>query len=184
MLKHLVYVCVVTLLVTALPAAEAEGVEIQSVSSELLGDVYAVNADIAFQLDAEVREALVHGVALNIDIFIQVRRQRKWLWDPMVIENMLHYRLEYQPLANFYVLTNVVSGRRAQFKSIDETTAALGQIRNHMLLNRASLQPDLTYTGRLRAKLNIDNLPPPLQPTAHVSGRWRLASPWYEWVIR
>ncbi len=161
-----------------------EGIEIRSVSSALLGDIYTVNADIEFRLDAEVQEALIHGVELNIDIFIALRRKRKWLWDPGVVESVLRYQLAYHPLSSLYIISNLVNGNRSQFKSLEEACTALGTIRDYMLLNRASLKPDAEYVGRLKAKLNIDNLPPPLQPTAHFSKEWRLQSPWYEWVVR
>jgi len=182
--RSLAHACVIACLTLALPAAQAEGIDIQSVSSELVDDVYAVNADIKFTLGAEVQEALIHGVELNIDIFIEVKRKRKWLWDPGVLESVLRYKLEYQPLVYFYVITNVVNGNRWQFASIDEATAALGKIRNHVLLHRASLKRDRRYTGRLRAELDTGDLPPPLQPQAHISRQWRLESPWHEWVVR
>lgn len=167
-----------------LPAAHAEGVDIQAASSNLIGDVYAIDADIEFQLDDEVQDALKHGVELNIDIFITIKRARKWLWDPTVVESVLRYKLEYRPLSNLYLVTNIVNGNRSQFKSLEQATSYLGTIRNYMILNQASLEPDTSYNGHIRAKLNIDDLPPPLQPTAHVSKRWRLESPWYEWVIK
>lgn len=182
--KYLVYAYVFALMTIALPAAQANGIAIQSATSELLGDVYTINADIEFQLGAEVLEALVHGVELNIDIFIEVKHSRKWLWDPGVIESVLRYKLAYQPLTSLYVITNVINNKRSQFRSIDEATAVLGTIRRHMILNQASLERDRRYLGRLMAKLNIDDLPPPLQTTAHVAKQWRLQSPWYEWLIR
>ena len=172
------------LLLLLVPSIYAEGIDIQSVSSELIGDIYTVNADIEFQLDEEVQNALIHGVELNIDIYIVIKRTRKWLWDPSVVESILRYKLEFQPLTGLYIITNIVNDNRSQFTSLEEATVSLGRIRDYMILNQASLEPESNYKGQLRAKLNIENLPPPLQPTAHVSKRWRLESPWHEWVIR
>lgn len=184
MRNYMTRLSILFLLMLGLPAAQAEGVDIQSASSSLIGDIYAIDADIEFHLDEEVQNALDHGVELNIDIYIVIKRSRKWLWDPTVVESVLRHKLEYYPLSDLYILSNIVNGNRSQFRSLEEATSFLGTIRNYMILNQASLEADANYVGLIRAKLNIDNLPPPLQPTAHVSKRWRLESPWYEWVIR
>ena len=184
LLKGFIYLCISLGCPLLSTGALAEGIEIQSASTSLIGDVYSVDADIDIELDEEVQDALEHGVELNIDFTIVIKRSRSWLWDPTIIENILHYKLEYYPLTDLYLITNQINDNRSQFETLEQATRYLGKIRNHIIINQASLEPDESYIGLIQAKLNIENLPPPLQPTAHLSERWHLESSWYEWEIR
>lgn len=164
--------------------AFAEGISIEHASSRLVDDSYRFDAKIKFDFDGELLVALEKGVELNIEVLIRVKRERKWLWDPVVAEKRLKFLLQHHPLSNDYIVTDLANHVPHQFPSADAAIRHLGSINNLFLLDRNSIRDGATHTGYMRARLNIDLLPVPLQPAAYVSKEWRLQSPWYKWVIR
>ncbi len=161
----------------------AQGITVEQASSELVNESYLLDARINFSFDKKVLEALEHGVALNIDIIIRVKQKRVWIWDPIIRENILKLKLEYHPLSDHYLLTNLTTGNRYQHRSLEQALTELGTINDHILINSNMLKDDTIYKGFIKAKLNIENLPPPLRPVAYISKQWQLKSPWYQWVV-
>jgi hypothetical protein len=52
------------------------------------------------------------------------------------------------------------------------------------LVAQADLVPGEAYQLRLRADLEIESLPLPLQPLAYLGRGWRLTSGWTQWPLR
>ena len=168
---------------TPLPAL-AGGISIEYAATKLVADAYKLDARIKFDLGDEISAALQHGVELHIDVFMKVRRERKWLWDPLIAESSLSYILQQHPLSEDYVVTDVTHGTRHQFPSLEAALKHIGSIDNHPLVAGDRLNEESEYAGYIRAALNIEMLPVPLQPLAYVSEKWRMGSSWYEWVVR
>ncbi len=161
---------------TAIP-----GIEINYVNCDLNEGFYMLDAGMRVELSEESKKALVHGIPLRIDIEIKVIEKRKWLWDKTLLSRMIVFRLSYQPLTSYYIVTNISNGRRQQFSNLDDVLNYLGEIRDYKLVEFEQIPQDNHYTGLFRAKLNIQSLPTPLRPLAYISSQWHLSSPWYEW---
>jgi hypothetical protein len=174
------------LLLLALGAALAESddaVEVVSADSNVYDGWHVLDASIRFALDDELFVALEHGVQLNIDVLVEIRRQRKWLWDPVISSHRLGFVLQHHPLTGAYVVTEPIAGTRHEFPDAREALKFLGTIRNYHLLNADLLTRGEVYDGYIKARLNIDALPAPLQPVAYVSRKWRVESDWLKWSL-
>lgn len=169
---------------TATHFAQAEGIVISQVSSNLVEDVYQLDARLEFNFEAEVIDALEHGVSISIDIIILIKRKRSWLWDPKIKEEILSFRLEQHPLSNRYLVTNLANNYRQQFLSLDDALEFLGTIKDHFLISQTVLLDDEDYICMIKAELSTETLPPVIRPLAFVSKKWRMDSPWYRWLIR
>lgn len=165
------------------PAEPDEAVEVLSVSSNVYDGWHVLDASIRFAFDDELIVALEHGVQLDIDVLIEVRRQRKWLWDPVISSHRIGFTLQHHPLTGAYVVTERVTVTRHEFHDAREALLFLGTIRNYHLLNAELLSRDERYDGYIMARLNIDALPAPLQPVAYVSRKWRVESDWLKWEL-
>ena len=161
----------------------ADGIVVSNATAFLEGDVYLVDATLEFEFDEEVLQALQHGVAFNIDIEIRLRRERNWLWDPKVKEEILSLRLEQHPLSNRYIITNINTGNRQQFQSLHDALNRLGEIDNYFLVSQAVLSPDENYICMIRAELSTETVPAAIRPAALLSKKWQMDSPWFEWVL-
>jgi hypothetical protein len=169
-------------LVVSQPAL-ANGVVIESAASELVGDTYQLNAKLAFDFDEEVREALEHGIAFNVDITILIKRERSWLWNPKIKEETLRFRLEQYPLSNRYLITDLGNDDRRQFQSLDEALTHLSVIEDHFLISKSVLDDAEAYVGMILAEINTVTSSPVIRPVAAVSKKWRMRSAWHEWVF-
>lgn len=161
--------------------AAIPGIEINYVNCDLSEGFYTLDAGMHVELSEESRKALVHGIPLRIDIEIKIIEKRKWLWDKTLLSKMIIFRLSYQPLTSYYIVTNISNGRRQQFSDFNEVLDYLGEIRDYRLVEFGNIPHSSRYTGLLRAKLNIQSLPTPLRPLAYISSQWHLSSSWYEW---
>ena len=160
------------------------GFIIESAELNSDGDEYALNADIRFHFSKEALKALEHGIALQIDIEVQAKQTRKWLWDKNIRKKILRQRLEHQPLSDQYLVTDLNTGIKHNFDSFHHALEFMGSINDYPFLEIASLKQGKAYTALLRASLNTESLPAPLRLSAYVSSDWRLSSPWYQWTIQ
>ena len=164
---------------------ESHGIAIRYVTGTMIENIYMVNANIDYHFSAETRKALVHGVPLQFDTSITVKKQRHWLWDEIIRAELLKYKLQYYPLSEYYIVTNMHSGERQQFQNLDNATDYLGKLKNYPLIARIALGAAVSgeYYGLISVKLDVQSLPAPLRPLAYLSSQWRLSSPTYTWVI-
>lgn len=163
-------------------AVEAVGIEVRNVSTVQVRGQVILNARLDFELSEEALKALEHGVAIDFIIDMEALRKRRWLWDENIVDHSERYRLERQALSKHYVVMH--DYRRQSFLSLQEALEYIGNIRDYPLLNTSQLESDQRYKGRLRAWLDIESLPAPMRPTAHISSHWHIASGWREWPIK
>lgn len=163
--------------------AWAAGFRVLSADTRLENGVYLLNARIVYRLGDTPREALENGVPLTIELEMEVIRNREWLWDETVAELQQKFRLEYHTLSRQYLATNLNSGEANSFPSLAAATQFLGHIDDFPLLDASLLESGESYYGQLKANLDIDALPVPLQPIAYLFGDWHLSSEWYIWPL-
>ncbi len=144
---------------------------------------WLLEADLNYRLSPAAVEALESGVALTIEVEVEVTRERSWLWGERVVDRVLRYRLQFQPLTEQYLVTHLESGAETRYTSSAQALEALGSLRGLALLGREALSPSQRYRGRLRALLDLEELPAPLRLVAYFSPAWGLRSEWYRWSL-
>lgn len=157
--------------------------DVVSASTRLEGGVYRLNARIDYRFSDAALEALQNGVPLTVELDMEVRRRRPWLWDETVYALTQRFRLEYHTLSRQYLASNLNSGERRGFPTRSGAVRFMGQIADFPFLDKSLLDPDERYEGALRARLDIEALPAPLRLLAYLSDDWRLASEWYSWPL-
>lgn len=183
--RHNLIPGVLCCLILLLPiTSRAQDISVEYATSREDNAIYLVDIGLKLQLDDQITEALQHGVSLDIDIDLEVRQERKWIWDKLITETTLQYQLQHHPLSDAYLVTNLDADTREQFQTLSEALAYLGSVNNYPLIESEKLLEDKNYIGLVRAELNIEELPPPLKPATYVSSQWHLESDWYEWVFR
>ena len=175
---------VVFFLLLSVNACADENITVEHVSSELVENSYFLDARIHFFLHEDLLEALDHGVDLDIDIIIKVKEKRKWLWDRLYKEDIIKFKLDHLPLSDVYIVTRVSNSRRRQFDRLENALKYLGTLDRYFLLNSENIDDEANLVGLLKAKLNVENLPPPLKPVAYILNKWQSDSEWRHWTIR
>jgi len=169
-------------LALAQPATD-RGFQVLAAATRLVDGVYRLDARIRYRLSEPARQALRNGVALTIELEMEVRRPRRWLWPKTVARLHQRYRLAYHELARQYMITDLNSGLVRAFPTLTQALRHLGRLRGFPLLDYSLLETGPVYQARLRARLDLDALPTPLRLMGYFSAQWRLASPWYEWPL-
>ncbi|HMR01865.1 MAG TPA: DUF4390 domain-containing protein [Candidatus Competibacter phosphatis] len=162
---------------------QAAGFDVIEASTRLGDGVYRLNAQIEYSFSEPALDALQNGVPLTIELLMEVRRRRSWVWDETVYSLVQRFRLEYHALSRQYLVHNLNSGERRNFSTRLAALRFMGRIHEFPLLDRSLLAPDRRYEGALRAQLALDTLPTPLRLFAYLSEDWQLTSEWYTWPL-
>ena len=163
--------------------ASAGSIAIDSAESEVVNEMYVVNADVAFAFSDDAIEAIKSGIALYIDVDFRISRVRRYLWDPDILTLSRRYQIERHALTDRYVITDLVTDDRRTHDSLEAAVHDLGRIRGIPLAEAALLDDTSEYRVELRARLDLESLPAPLRPLAYISPSWRMSSGWYQWKI-
>ncbi len=161
----------------------ASGFDVTGASTKLEGGIYRLNAQIEYHFSNAALDALQNGVPLNVEIEMEVRRRRPWLWDETVYALTQRFQLEYHTLSRQYVVGNLNSGERRGFPTRTAALRFMGKINDFPLLDRSLLTEKERYEGALRARLDLEALPAPLRLFAYLSEDWRLNSEWRIWPL-
>ena len=172
------------LLCVTVLAENQKGIIIRQASGLIVNGAYRIDADIDYHLGEESEKALLHGVSLQIDVELRLKMKRPWLWNKTIEESVISYRLEHYPLSGQYLVTNLTTGNREQFRNLPGALDYMGKISNFPLVAENRLQEDRTYLVQVRARLNRQALPAPLRPLAYLSSRWNVSSPTHEWTLQ
>ncbi|MDP3699782.1 MAG: DUF4390 domain-containing protein [Hylemonella sp.] len=148
------------------------------------GDGVELAAAVTFQLPPAVEDALYKGLPLIFVEEAEVYRER-WYWmDKRVGGAQRHMRLVYQPLIRRWRLTagaGAVGGSQggvALAQSFDTLEEALGVIRRvsgWRIAEFADLETGTRHRFEFRFRLDITQLPRPLQIGALGESDWVLA---------
>jgi hypothetical protein len=166
-----------------LPAADVEPAEVVGVRVERGDDSLYLAASLDFTLPELAVDALQKGIPMFFVMEAQLLRER-WYWsDKMVAEATRYMRLSYQPLTRRWRLntsnvpfTNsglgVVLGQN--FDDLDEALSAMQRVSRWRIGPADALDVDAAHTVQLRFRLDMSQLPRPLQIGAVGRSDWNL----------
>lgn len=171
--------------VVAQDKVEREGYfEVRSASTRIVNGVHTLDARLQLVLSSEALKALSSGVALTIELQIEVIRERHLWFDATAAGLAVRYELEYRPLSQRYIVRNLNSGDQDSFATLYSALNNLGRIEGLPVIDDALLEPDRDYRIRLRAMLNTQQYPAPLRLLFFWRDEWQLQSDWYEWALQ
>lgn len=135
-----------------------------------------INADIDFELSDELREVALKGVPLHFTADVEITSQRWWWFDKTEIKESQTWRVVYNALTRQW---RVGSGDLLlPESSLADAMYPMRHIRDWAVAYVIDLDPDKTYHGRLRLRLDTSLLTRPLQVDALNGRAWSLATPW------
>ncbi len=157
--------------------------EVRSASSALVEGVHELESRLQLVLSADALDALNSGVALRIELNLEVIRVRRFWPDATDAELVVSYELEYRPLSQRYIVRNLNSGDQDSFATLYSALNNLGRIQGLPVVDDSILQPNKTYRIRLRARLSTEQYPVPLRILFFWRDEWQLESDWFEWLL-
>ncbi|MCK5718465.1 MAG: DUF4390 domain-containing protein [Thiomargarita sp.] len=152
--------------------------------THLVNNMYMLNAELEYQLTEIATDALQNGITLTLGLKIVIERERTYLWDERIKKITQYYQLKYYALRKQYVIEYLNTGIKETFTSLNIALEHIGKITNFPLLEASKIEADEIYQIYLQTYLDIEFLPIPLRPIAHLSSQWRLRSDWYSCQLK
>jgi hypothetical protein len=142
-------------------------------------DAAVLSAQIAWQPDADVLDALDHGIALDFIVTIGAQAPSGFGWDSTLASVQRHLQLRYYPLSRQYQLLDEDLGRSRSYASRTLAVAAIEDLR----LPLPDWQSPLgTQRFSLAIALDRSTLPGALRLAALLRPSWWIGSKDYVWV--
>jgi len=164
--------------------ASAEGIQVKSAELELVEEnSYQINAEFEINLSAKLEEAITKGVPVSFVVEFGVIKPR-WYWlDEELVKAQQVLKLSYNALTRQYQLS--AGPLHKNFSSLAEAKSELGKIHEWAVFDRALIKKrnSTDYVAVLRMRLDVSQLPKPLQVNALASKDWNLDSEWYRWPL-
>lgn len=159
--------------------------EVTQLRLERSNDGIVLTAGLKFELPAAVEEALFKGVAVFFVADAEIYRER-WYWtDKKVAGAQRHIRLAFQPLTRRWRMA-VSSGLitpnglgvalNQSFETLDEALAAVRRVSGWRVADLADLEPGARHRLEFRFRLDVSQLPRPLQIGALGQSDWSIAA--------
>lgn len=161
-------------------AAKAEGIEVKSATLDSMEDNYVLNAELEISFSSALEDALNKGVPLYFVTEFELKKPR-WYWlDETVTSSQQHARLSYHALTRQYQINS--NGQYRNFSSLSEARLELGRLHEWLVVIKGLTKKQASYVAGLRMKLDLAQLPKPLQVNALASKEWNLDSEWHRWT--
>lgn len=171
----------VLLLCCAASARADASIQVKSAELNLVEEVYQLKAEFEVNFSQALEDALNKGVPLNFLVDFELNRPR-WYWlDETIASAQQQLRISYHALTKQYRLQ--IHEQQKTFASLAELKSELGRIQEWRVVERALLKKRYAYEARLRMKLDLTQLPKPLQVNALASKEWSMESEWYRWTL-
>ncbi len=162
--------------------AQAEGIQIKSVSMAAVEQGYEISIDSEIALNATLEQVLEKGIVLYfVTKFSLVDSRWYWFYDE-VARGKLRVGLRYYALTRQYHLNHPSFSQ--SFNTLTEALQALGQLRDYPLIVKSDLKNDVDYIASLRIWLDLTPMPKPFQVEALGSRKWDLSSDKLEWRMK
>ena len=135
-----------------------------------------LSVDWEFELSTMLLDSLRRGISLYFIYEFRLEKSR-WYWlNKELSSAQLVHRLSYSPLSRQYRLSR--GGLTQSFDSLESVVPLLLHVRDWHVADLMSFQSIDPYIAETRVRLDLSQLPKPLQVSIGGSSDWELDSDW------
>lgn len=179
--------CLAALLCAAAGAAaqaQDEGrFEIRNAYVERANGEWLLDVRLDLALADAARQAFDEGVPLVLELEAEASVERRFLPDETVVSLTRQWQLAYDAISQRYVVTDTASGEQATHGSQGDALAALAHLPAIRIADEATLPPDARFGMRVRASVEIGELPAAIKLLLFWRS-WSRSTDWYAWNVR
>lgn len=157
---------------------------ITKAQTRLVNQTYLLDAVTALSLSNAVLDALDNGIELTLVANITVSHPRTLWFDKTIKDTPQKYHLKFHDLSQRYIVTNLQSGVKIQFRTHTSALIHIGEIQSFPLISIDDLETDINYFCQLSYSLDINELPTPLRLKAYLFNDWHFNSETYQWRLQ
>ena len=163
--------------------AKNNSIEINYLNIATLEDELRLDAEINYQVNERIKEALKNGITMIFQVEVQVKLLRKWRLSKTVSNVTQTYSLKYHALSKQYIWENLESGVNDTFPDLTSALIHQGRIAAMYIAENNNLKQEGKYIVQIRSRLLTNELPLPLRMKSYFSSAWRMNSGWYKWQL-
>ena len=158
-------------------------VELQGLKLERQDTSLYMSANLRFDLPAVLDDALLKGITLYFVTEVEVTQERWYFYSQRVASAERHVRLFYQPLTRRWRVNissqpfsvGVLGASLGQsYDTAEEAMGAVRRIVQWRIAQASDYNPDLKQTIHINFKLDLKQLPRPLQIGAAGQSDWNI----------
>lgn len=163
------------------PALYAEQAQVTRIEPLLRDGQLLLDADIAFTLRSELKDAAEKGVPLYFTADLRIVRPRWWWFDDTVVSTDQTWRIQYNALTQQWRIG--MGDLSMPTTSLEEALNLVRHIRSWPVGPTDLFDPGIQYHGQLRLRLDTSRLARPFQVDALNSNTWSLTTPWKDFTF-
>lgn len=162
--------------------AATSSIQIKSAELQAQDEHYSLSADVAFDFDNEIEEAINKGVPLDFLIEFQIVSPRKYWFDDEIVTASKNIILSYHALSKQYLVKRGV--HQISFETLSEATQELAELSDWKVAEMSLLEKNEVYNAALLIRLDQSKLPKAIQVDAIASEKWNLSSQKFVWSLK
>jgi len=151
--------------------------ELQHVDASWSNGELTATLHQSLTLSSEARQALVHGVALTVQMELIIRNTSD---QTRVEKNLENYEIRYLPLSDHYQLS--LSGG-SEVRTFPRLRHVLTDLSTVSLSFSTGVLPAGEYELLARTRLDKRKMPPPMRLPTLFSSKWHHDSDWSAWTL-
>ena len=163
--------------------ARTNAIEVNYLNITELNNELRLDAEVAYELNSEVRDALVNGIPLVFEVEVQIKSLQSWRLDKVISTTVKTHLLKYHALSKQYVLENLENGESDSFPDLESVLLHQGRVTAMYIAQVDEIDKQGNFILQLRSRLLTSKLPLPLRMKSYFSPKWRLNSGWHEWPL-
>mgnify|MGYP000748239432 FL=1 len=164
-------------MIASMGNVRADQIIFNKVSLQQQDKSWALNADIALELNPTLEQLVNKGVTLHFVTDFYVTKSRWYWFDAKLVEAQRGSKISYQALTNQYRVT--LGNFSFSASSLKQALIAVKTLEDWVVIESGVLDPTQTYQASIRMRLDTNQLAKPFQVNAINSKSWNLQSEWY-----
>jgi hypothetical protein len=168
---------------TASIAQDAPAFNIKTASFIMEDTLLLLDSTIEINLPGYINKAIDQGFAVPLMFEVEVRVYSKYWWDEKLLSLKQQYQLHYLPMLSSYAIYDLNANQRTYFNSRKEAVQYLKIIYSYPMFDINNVNQSGRVYMRMRAGIDVDELPLPLKSSSLWDNDWGLQSDWFEWTI-
>ncbi|MEY2706924.1 MAG: hypothetical protein RI905_675 [Pseudomonadota bacterium] len=164
-------------MIASMGNVRADQIIFNKVSLQQQDKSWALNADIALELNPTLEQLVNKGVTLHFVTDFYVTKSRWYWFDAKLVEAQRVSKISYQALTNQYRVT--LGNFSFSASSLKQALIAVKTLEDWVVIESGVLDPAQTYQASIRMRLDTNQLAKPFQVNAINSKSWNLQSEWY-----
>lgn len=158
-------------------------VELQDLKLERQDAALSMSANWRFDLPSALEDALLKGITLYFVTEVEITQERWYVYNQRVAQAERHVRLFYQPLTRRwrvnispqpFSVTGLGMSLGQSYDSAEEAMGAVRRIVQWRIANATDYNPEAKQTISINFKLDLKQLPRPLQIGATGQSDWNI----------